>query len=119
MQDDGQNIFVDRSGAIALFKFLYQHDPKRQQPLPILTFLAAPGGGTSMLIEYLMKRCDTALPYAYCKFSQQDMPATLPEVLFFLCEQLAQFENTRIHKLVFPRFYLAISVLFATLSDNN
>src|SRR5260370_13667936 len=66
-----------------------------------------------------MKRCDAALHYAYCKFSQQDMPATFPEVLFFLCEQLAQFENTRIHKLVFPRFYLAISVLFATLSDNN
>ncbi|HEY1352799.1 MAG TPA: hypothetical protein VGF67_24555 [Ktedonobacteraceae bacterium] len=111
---------IDRPVAVALFKLLYQRDPREaQQLLPILLFLAPHGGGTTTLLNLLMKRGEAAFPFASLDFAEAGAPTTLDEVLQHVSNQLSQSTGNHTRKLTFPRYNLGLSVVSDTLSDTD
>jgi ABC-type branched-subunit amino acid transport system substrate-binding protein len=111
---------IDRPVAVALFKQLYQRNPREaQRLLPILLFLAPHGGGTSTFLNLLMKRGETAFPFASLDFAEAGAPTTLDEVLQHVSNQLSQSGGNHTRKLTFPRYNLGLSVVSDTLSDTD
>lgn len=117
---DDLSTLIDRPVAVALFKLLYQRDPKEaQQILPILLFLAPHGGGATTLLNLLMKRGETAFPFASFDFAEAGAPTTLNEILQHVSNQLSQYGGNHTRKLTFPRYNLGLSVVSHTLSDTD
>lgn len=117
---DDLGALLDRPMAVALFQLLYQRDPREPQHLlPILLFLAPHGGGTTTLLNLLMKRGETSFPFASLDFAEATAPTTLDEILHAVSNQLGQSSGNHTRKLNFPRYNLGLSVISDTLSDTD
>lgn len=114
------NTPIDRFKALAVFKLLYQRNPRLpQQMLPILLFLAPHGGGINTLMNLLQKKSVPALPHASLDFAKMDPSTTLNDMLQSISLQLGQPGNGQGGRLRFPRYHLGLSIISEALSDNN
>ncbi len=119
MLNDRVRLFIGRREAIELFKLLYKYDWRQKQLLPILLLLAPPGGGVSLLLNVLARKCETSISYASLDGAEILQSSTLSDLLSDISTQLIQASNGNSPKLHFPRYHLGISAISDNLSDNN